>query len=54
MASAHMAGTDQPLPLWNRTITATTYATYDPLNTPSPTQPVSQPGPASLSCLSPI
>lgn len=38
--------------LWNRTIKATTYTTYDQLGTSSLTQPVSQPGPNSLACLS--
>lgn len=48
----HGANTNVALPLWNRTITATTYTTYAALGTSSLTQPVSQPGPNSLSCLS--
>jgi hypothetical protein len=40
------------LPLWNRTIKATAYTTYAALGSSSLTQPVSQPGPNSLSCLS--
>lgn len=47
----HGANTNVALPLWNRTIKSTTYTTYDALNT-NLTQPVSQPGPNSLSCLS--
>jgi len=39
-------------PLWNRTMRTTTYQTYDLLNTSSLTQPVSQPGVNSLTCLS--
>jgi hypothetical protein len=39
-------------PLWNRTMKATSYQTYDLLNTSSLTQPVSQPGVNSLTCLS--
>ncbi|MBI4938290.1 MAG: cytochrome c3 family protein [Nitrosomonadales bacterium] len=45
----HAANTQISLPLWNRTIPSTTYTTY---NSSSMTQPVSQPGPNSLSCLS--
>ena len=40
------------LPLWNRTIKATTYATYAQLGTSSLTQQVVQPGASSLACLS--
>lgn len=41
------------LPLWNRTIKAsTTYQTYDTLGTSTLTQPVTPPGPNSLACLS--
>lgn len=47
----HGANTSVALPLWNRTIKSTTYKTYDQLGT-NITQPVSQPGPNSLSCLS--
>ena len=39
-------------PLWNRTMKVTTYQTYDLLNTSSLTQPVTQPGINSLTCLS--
>ena len=39
-------------PLWNRTMRSTTYQTYDLLNTAGLTQPVSQPGVNSLTCLS--
>lgn len=45
----HAANSQIALPLWNRTIPSTTYQTY---NSSSMTQPVSQPGPNSLSCLS--
>ena len=48
----HGANTAVALPLWNRTIKATTYNTYDKLGTTTLTQTVSQPGAASLSCLS--
>lgn len=48
----HGANTDIALPLWNRTIRPTTYATYDLLGTSSLSQPVTQPGPRSLACLS--
>lgn len=48
----HGAATNVALPLWNRTTKATTYTTYDKLNTSSLTQTVSQPGANSLSCLS--
>lgn len=48
----HGANAAVNLPLWNRTIKATTYTTYDQLGTSSLTQTVSQPGAASLSCLS--
>ena len=40
------------VPLWNRTMRSTTYQTYDLLNTAGLTQPVSQPGVNSLTCLS--
>lgn len=40
------------LPLWNRTLKATTYTTYNQLGTPTLTQEVSQPGNNSLACLS--
>ncbi len=39
-------------PLWNRTMKANTYQTYNLLGTPSITQPISQPGVNSLTCLS--
>jgi len=44
-------GTVPAAPLWNRTVVATTYQTYNLLNTGSLTQPVSQPGVNSLTCL---
>ncbi len=48
----HGANRTTTAPLWNRTMKATTYSTYDLLNTASLTQPVSQPGVNSLTCLS--
>jgi hypothetical protein len=48
----HGANTNVTLPLWNRTIKSTTYTTYAALGTSSLTQPVTQPGPNSLACLS--
>lgn len=48
----HGANTSVALPLWNRTMKATTYQTYDLLGTSTLTQAVAQPGAASLSCLS--
>lgn len=48
----HGANTTTNAPLWNRTMKATTYLTYDQLNTSSLTQVVSQPGGSSLTCLS--
>lgn len=48
----HGANTTSTLPLWNRTLKATTYTTYDLLGTSTVTQAVAQPGAASLSCLS--
>jgi Doubled CXXCH motif (Paired_CXXCH_1) len=48
----HGANRTVAAPLWNRTMKATTYATYDLLNSGSLTQPVSQPGVNSLTCLS--
>lgn len=48
----HGANAGVALPLWNRTIKATTYTTYAALGTTSLTQPVVQPGPNSLACLS--
>jgi len=39
-------------PLWNRTIKPTVYKTYADLGTTTLTQVVTQPGPASLTCLS--
>lgn len=47
----HGANTTIAAPLWNRTTKANTYQTYDLLNTGSLTQPVSQPGASSLTCL---
>ena len=48
----HAANRTTAAPLWNRTMKVTTYQTYDLLNTGGITQPVSQPGAASLTCLS--
>jgi hypothetical protein len=48
----HGANSNVALPLWNRTIKATTYVTYNQLGTSSLTQAVTQPGPNSLACLS--
>jgi hypothetical protein len=47
----HGANGSVTLPLWNRTIKATTYTTYDQLRTSTLTQTVSQPGPNSVACL---
>jgi len=47
----HAANSTAAAPLWNRTIKAHTYATYDQLGTQL-TQVIGQPGPASLTCLS--
>jgi putative hemolysin len=47
----HGANTNVAVPLWNRTIRQTTYTTYDKLATTAE-QTYSQPGAASLSCLS--
>ena len=38
--------------MWNRTIKATNYQTYNQLGTSTLTQAVTQPGPNSLACLS--
>jgi hypothetical protein len=48
----HGANRTIAAPLWNRTVRSTTYQTYDLLGTVSLTQPVSQPGANSLTCLS--
>lgn len=48
----HGSNSNIVLPLWNRTIRTTTYTTYAALGTSSLTQPVTQPGPNSLACLS--
>jgi hypothetical protein len=48
----HSANASVPAPLWNRNFKATTYTTYDQLNTTTLTQTVYQPGAASLMCLS--
>ena len=48
----HGANANVAIPLWNRTIKTTTYTTYNELGTSSLTQPVSQPGPNSVACLS--
>lgn len=47
----HGAASGQ-VPLWNRTIKPTTYTTYSAINSPTITQPITQPGANSLSCLS--
>jgi mono/diheme cytochrome c family protein len=48
----HGANEAVAIPLWNRTIKATTYTTYNELGTASLTQTVRQPGPNSIACLS--
>jgi mono/diheme cytochrome c family protein len=48
----HQANRTTTAPLWNRTMKVTTYQTYNQLNTSSLTQPVTQPGVNSLTCLS--
>ncbi|MBF0310472.1 MAG: cytochrome c3 family protein [Magnetococcales bacterium] len=48
----HGANTEIKAPLWNRTFKSNTYQTYDAMGTPSLTAAVSQPGVASLTCLS--
>jgi hypothetical protein len=48
----HGANRTVAAPLWNRTMRSNTYQTYDLLATPSITQPITQPGIASLTCLS--
>jgi hypothetical protein len=49
----HGADASAPVPLWNRSLpSSTTYITYDKLNTTTLTQTVTQPGAASLPCLS--
>jgi len=48
----HGSNTTVSVPLWNHTIKATTYTTYDQLGTTSLMQTVSQPNAASLVCLS--
>lgn len=48
----HGANAGVQLPLWNRTLKTTTYTTYGALGSSTLTQPVSQPGANSLSCLS--
>jgi hypothetical protein len=48
----HGSSTTTTAPLWNRTMKATTYQTYDLLGSGSITQPITQPGTASLTCLS--
>ncbi|HEY0826344.1 MAG TPA: cytochrome c3 family protein [Ramlibacter sp.] len=48
----HGANEAVAIPLWNRTIKATTYTTYNELGTTSLTQAVRQPGPNSIACLS--
>jgi len=48
----HGANANVAAPLWNRTLKATTYTTYNQLGSSTLTQTVSQPGIASLVCLS--
>jgi len=48
----HGASTVVQAPLWNRTASSATYTTYDSLGTSTLTQPVTAPGPNSLTCLS--
>ena len=48
----HGANSTVAAPLWNRTMVNTTYTTYDQLNTSTLTQPVTQPGVNSITCLS--
>ena len=48
----HGANRTTAAPLWNRTMKVTSYQTYDLLNSASLTQPVTQPGVNSLTCLS--
>ena len=48
----HGANQSTAAPLWNRTMKSNVYQTYDLLGTPGLTQPVTQPGVASLTCLS--
>lgn len=48
----HGANTTVAAPLWNRTMKATNYTTYNQLGTSSLTQTVTQPGAESLTCLS--
>jgi hypothetical protein len=48
----HGANANSSVPLWNRAIPATTYQTYNQLGTVTAEQSYSQPGAASLPCLS--
>ena len=48
----HGANRTTTAPLWNRTMLATSYTTYDTLNTSTLTQTVTTPGANSLTCLS--
>ncbi|WP_411565021.1 cytochrome c3 family protein [Rubrivivax sp. A210] len=48
----HGANRTVTAPLWNRTMKTNTYQTYDLLGTSTLTQPVTQPGVSSLTCLS--
>jgi hypothetical protein len=48
----HGANANVAVPLWNRTIKATSYTTYNQLGTSTLTQQVTQPGANSLACLS--
>jgi mono/diheme cytochrome c family protein len=47
----HGANDTVAIPLWNRTVKATTYTTYNELGTTTLTQTVRQPGPSSIACL---
>ena len=48
----HGANLKAAVPLWNRTLKTTTYTTYATLGTSTVSQPITQPGASSLSCLS--
>lgn len=48
----HGANTTVNMPLWNRTVKTTTFTTYAQNNSSTLTQSVTQPGNASLTCLS--
>ncbi len=48
----HGASTSVAAPLWNRTINASSYITYDALGTSTINGNISQPGASSIACLS--